>query len=61
MKKILVVIAVVAAAALAGCAPPNATSAGGGTFVQVVQMPDDTSVDCVTRGNSMSCDWERRS
>lgn len=60
MKK-LIAVAAIGLLALTGCAPKNTTSAGGGTFVQVVQLPDDTSVDCVIRGYSMSCDWERRS
>lgn len=75
-KLVTVVLSIVAAFALAGCMgaaippeqqgmTPEERDLVESLKVQVVQLPDDTSVDCVVldgvRKGGISCDWERRS
>lgn len=75
MKKLVALSAGLALVALTGCGAAIPPEQHGMTpeerddvralRVVVVQMPDDTSVDCViinqvNRGG-VSCDWERRS
>lgn len=63
MKK-LTVAAAIALLALTGCSATTDDSGHDNGFlkVQLVHLPDGTTVDCVTSTNAgIDCDWDRRS
>ena len=69
MKKIMAGLALAVVIVLTGCSAnvPSGTAneptyEGDGVYVKVVQLPDDTTVDCVAYfGRAITCDWENRS
>lgn len=64
MKKILVAGGLaLCAVGLVGCGEPTdgPRQTEGRLYVEVVTLPDDSTVDCVWRGRGgISCDWDTR-
>lgn len=60
MKKIAtIVVGLVLAAGLTGCYP-NGSQTENTLNVEVVKLPDDSTVDCVYSGSGVDCDWNTR-